>query len=253
MNRRKICRNSILAAAVLFVTGGIGGSWAYFTDSETKVNIFTMGDLELGLSEPEWDPESEDGVPDGVNMYPGYTVYKNPTIRNITSDKNGETPCYARVRMDITDREGNLVTDKDVIAMIEQMIYFDKTYDGTYTSKGEARELVEGRIPGYCLEELETYPMINPVFVKDEERSTPGSAVYNYLGEKGDGILYINDEAALFTNVIVPTDWNQKQLQMVGDFHLEIRAECIQYSGFESQEAAYKALDEEIIEESISG
>lgn len=48
-----------------------------------QTNVFTTGDLDIGLKEPDWDPNENDGK----NMYPGYTVYKNPTVKNITSDK----------------------------------------------------------------------------------------------------------------------------------------------------------------------
>ena len=44
---------------------------------------------------------------DGKNMYPGYTVYKNPTVKNITSDKNGDEPCYVRMSVDILNSQGH--------------------------------------------------------------------------------------------------------------------------------------------------
>ena len=40
-------------------------------------------------------------------MYPGYTVYKNPTVKNITSDKNGDEPCYVRMSVDILNSQGS--------------------------------------------------------------------------------------------------------------------------------------------------
>ncbi len=55
-----------------------------------------------GLKEPDWDSNENDGK----NMYPGYTVYKNPTVKNITSDKS-ETPCYVRMSVDILNSWGH--------------------------------------------------------------------------------------------------------------------------------------------------
>ena len=39
---------------------------------QVQTNVFTTGDLDIGLKEPDWDPNENDGK----NMYPGYTVYK---------------------------------------------------------------------------------------------------------------------------------------------------------------------------------
>lgn len=243
---KKQVRGIFAAVAMVAAIGGVGTTIAYFTDTDKKTNVFTMGDLELGFREPEWDTTSETGQPDGLNMYPGYTVYKNPTIKNITSDKNGEEPCYARIRIKITDQNGKLIENEEALNLIHKMIYFDKTYNGTYDRKGQAEKLVEGRVPGYSLLELSGYPMVNPLFTKDETRSSKNSLVYNYVGTKKDGKLQIGEEATLFTNVVVPIDWNQTEIALIGDMKLEIEAESIQCSGFATPEDAFKALDEEL-------
>lgn len=220
---------------------GIGSSMAYMTEKEEATNVFTVGDLDIGLEEPEWDPE--DG--DGVNMYPGYTVYKNPTIKNITGDEKGEEPCYARVLVHIQDKDGNLITDQEAIDLIKDTIRYDSTYTGSYGKTGFAAKLVEGRVPGYSMSELSNYPTVNPAFRLDTGRSTPNVLVYNYMGSDGTGILNIDDEATLFTNIVIPTDWNQTHFEKVGDFHISVSVESIQASSFASQSDAYQALDGE--------
>ena len=40
---------------------GIGTTMAYFTESAQETNVFTTGDLDIGLKEPEWDPKDNDG------------------------------------------------------------------------------------------------------------------------------------------------------------------------------------------------
>lgn len=238
----------VLFAAAAVLTVGIRSTLAYFTGADTKINVFTMGELEIGLKEPEWDPAPEEGNPDGFGMYPGYSIYKNPTVKNVASDKNGDEPCYARLRVTVLDGSGSLLKDQEAAELITQMIYFDETYNGTYDKTGESKKLVEGRKPGYCLSELSNFPTVNPLFVKDEMRSMPWDAVYNYMGKSGNGILHAGEEAALFTNIVVPTDWDQAQIDRIGDFKLKVEAECIQSSGFESQEEAFQVLDQEIAE-----
>lgn len=244
MKRREFIRYAATAALIAVIAAaGVGSTIAYFTESSTKVNTFTTGDLDLGLREPEWDPDEEDGE----NMYPGYTVYKNPTIKNITSDKNGEEPCYARINVEILDRNDQEVTGSEALSLIYKTIYFDPSFTGTYDKMdGEAEGLVEGRVPGYNLAELSRYPMVNPLWTKDTLRSTPSKLVFNYIGEDGDGILDIGEESTLFTNIVIPTDWNQTHLTTMGDYKLKITAQAIQSSGFAAQEDAYQMLDEEI-------
>ena len=84
--------------------------------------------LDIGLKEPDWDPNENDGK----NMYPGYTVYKNPTVKNITSDKNGDEPCYVRMSVDILNSQGTPITDDQALNLIYKTIYFDKTFTGGY-------------------------------------------------------------------------------------------------------------------------
>ncbi|MDD7728957.1 MAG: hypothetical protein PUK34_04995, partial [Clostridia bacterium] len=109
-----------------------------------------------------------------------------------------------------------------------------------------ATGLVEGKTPGYNLTALAQYPMVNPKWTKDTVRSTASKLVFNYMGEDGDGILDIGEESTLFTNIVIPTDWNQTQLTMIGDYHLKITAQAIQSSGFTTQAEAFLMLDEEV-------
>lgn len=243
MKNRK--RNAAAAVVTVCIAAmGIGASLAYMTEKEEVTNVFTVGDLDIGLEEPEWNPD--DG--DGSNLYPGYTVYKNPTIKNITGDQNGEEPCYVRMIIRIEDENGNLVTNQEAVDLIKETIRYDSTYTGSYDQTGFAAKLVEGKVPGYSLTDLAAYPMVNPLFTLDGIRSTANELVYNYMGEEGNGILNIGDEAALFTNIVIPVDWNQTHFETVGNFHIDVSAESIQASGFPSQNAAYEALDKEIQE-----
>lgn len=248
MKKIKLMKNGMVITAVICVAAtGAGLTMAYFTDVENVVNEFTVGDQDIDIKEPDWDPEEGDGK----NLYPGYTVYKNPTVRNIVSDKNGQEPAYTRMVVYILNQEEELITDPDAIRLIKQTIRFDDTYTGTYDKKGAGQKLVQNRIPGYSLKMLEDIPMVNPVFALDENRSTLNKLVFNYMGPEGDGILDIGEEATLFTDIVIPTDWNQTQMQLVGDFKLDIAHESIQAKGFASQEDAYQALDTEIEEGTV--
>lgn len=72
MNKRK----SILAAVVLTLVLLVGGALAYFTDTDTKTNTFTLGDVDITLSEPSWVAANAEDI------LPGATIAKDPQITN---------------------------------------------------------------------------------------------------------------------------------------------------------------------------
>ncbi len=81
MNKKK----SIAVAAILAVVLLIGGLLAYFTDTDTKTNVFTLGDnVEISLSETAWVAANGEGI------HPGANIAKNPIITNDSST----TPAY---------------------------------------------------------------------------------------------------------------------------------------------------------------
>ena len=247
MNRKRIKNWGLGIIAAMVVLTAAGRSIAYLTQKEQAVNVFTVGDLELGLREPEWNPQ--DG--DGGSMVPGSTVYKNPTIKNITSDKNGEQSSYARIVLYIRDKDGKLITDPARLKLIKEVIRYDSSYSGDYENKGTAQIITEGRIPGYSEEEIRELPMVNPLFARDEKRSCENILVFNYMGADKSGIFKISEEAALFTTIAVPTEWTKTEMDLLGGFQIDIAAQAIQTSGFAGQEEAFAALDaqEQIQEE----
>lgn len=240
MQKRKLFRRAGAAALLGGICAvGVGTTTAYFTDSGKEINRFRTGDQDVGLQEPDWNPEEGDGI----DMYPGYSVYKNPTIKNVTSDLHGPEPVYARMIVSILGQNGDLIEDERALELIKTTIRFDSTYTGSYREKGAGSKIVQGRIPGYSLEMLGDIPMINPLFSFDERRSSENTLVYSYMGPGKDGILNTGEEAALFTGIVIPTDWSWEEMELAGDFVLDIVQESIQTEGFESQEEAFAALD----------
>ena len=54
----------------------VGASLAYFTDTDEATNTFTMGKVDIDLTEPKWDEET----PNGAKLMPGTVIDKDPTI-----------------------------------------------------------------------------------------------------------------------------------------------------------------------------
>jgi len=94
-------KKTILAAIVLLLVFVVGGAIAYFTDTDTKTNTFTIGNVDIDLVETAWDAlpdEDNDKIPDAAeDMMPGEFVTKDPVIRN-RSTKN---PAYVFVKLQV--------------------------------------------------------------------------------------------------------------------------------------------------------
>ena len=97
MNKKK----TIIAAAVLLMVFVVGGTIAYFTDTDTKTNTFTIGNVDITLTEDGWDALADtnnNDIPDvAEDMMPGESVTKDPLINNV-STKN---PAYVFVKVEV--------------------------------------------------------------------------------------------------------------------------------------------------------
>lgn len=93
MSKKKIVTVCLVVA--LLATGLIGGSLAYFTDTDDKTNTFTVGNVDIDLTEPKWDANGSEDAPE---VYPGEALAKDPTVTN-----NGANPCFVRVSVEGLD------------------------------------------------------------------------------------------------------------------------------------------------------
>lgn len=95
--KKKILALSLCVA--LLAVAVVGGTLAYFTDfTETKENVFTVGNVDIELTEPNWDST---GVEDAPQVYPGESLDKDPTVANV-----GANPCFVRVKVENLDQFG---------------------------------------------------------------------------------------------------------------------------------------------------
>lgn len=97
MSKKKIV--SLCLVLALMVTLCIGGSLAYFTDTKAKDNVFTVGNVSIELTEPNWEGT---GSKDAPEVYPGEPLAKDPTVKN-----DGANPCFVRIKVEGLDCLGN--------------------------------------------------------------------------------------------------------------------------------------------------
>ena len=93
-----------MCATVALAALAVGGTLAYFTDTEVKENTFTIGNVDITLTEPAWDDE---GKAQAETVYPGEPLAKDPTVENV-----GANPCFVRIEVTGLDQFGanNMIT-----------------------------------------------------------------------------------------------------------------------------------------------
>ena len=80
---------SLCLVICLLAVAVVGGTLAYFTDNDTADNTFTVGNVSIDLTEPNWDAS---GSIDAPQVYPGEALAKDPTVKN-----DGANPCFVRI------------------------------------------------------------------------------------------------------------------------------------------------------------
>ena len=87
--RRAFLRNGVVVSAAAAIIA-VGTATAFFTDRDGVSNIFTVGNIDISLEEPGWDPEK------GKDMTPMEEVDKDPTVVN-----EGANEAYVFVRVSV--------------------------------------------------------------------------------------------------------------------------------------------------------
>ena len=87
MKNKKIRKLVLLIIAIITMVG-LGGLFAYLSDTDQKTNVFTIGSIKIELTETNWNPSN------GENILPGQPISKNPKINNI-----GNNPAYVYIKV----------------------------------------------------------------------------------------------------------------------------------------------------------
>jgi len=99
MNKKKVLLLVVVMMCVLF----IGNTLAFLTDTETKENTFTIGSVNISLTEPNWNEAN------AQNLAPGAVVAKDPTITNA-----GTNDAYVFLKVEVP--KANVVVDGSEVA-----------------------------------------------------------------------------------------------------------------------------------------
>ena len=109
---------SLLAGVLAF--SGTSGVLAYFSDAESTNNVFTVGDVKILLTEPNWPGNTSDAV---KNLLPHQEVAKDPVITN-----DGINDAVVFMKLTVPYVADTLVNDdRTKNAEAEQELFYFKT------------------------------------------------------------------------------------------------------------------------------
>ena len=93
MNKKRLTGGVVALGLAALVA--VGGSLAWFTDTESKTNTVTTGKVDITLTEKGPDGDAPNGIK-YENIMPGDTLLKEVTITNVGED------AYVRLKVTVT-------------------------------------------------------------------------------------------------------------------------------------------------------
>lgn len=209
---------ALTAAAVALVgTLAVGGTLAWFTDTETATNVVTMGKVDILLKEDGGTDGNKVTSPEGLeykNVMPGDKFQKAVSIENKGND------AYVRVKIVVSDNDvilNSLVDKKAVDSKEEPNKDNDITFLKKVDNKFNALDLnwTKGTING----EDVCYAYV-PIFLLSDEKT----------------------EETIFDKIQIPgAEWGNEYVDQ--KFNIKVVADAIQSKNFDDVEAAFTEFD----------
>lgn len=218
--RNKIVLSAIGMISVIVATSL--GTIAYFTDSDSVTNTFTVGSVEITLDEADVNEAGqplgkdekvvekvEDAARVDSNKYhliPGHTYVKDPTVTVL----KGSEESY--IRMLVTINEQNDLNEIFKPDGIELETIFNGFDESSWTCVSETKK-----------DDTRTYE-----FYYKETVAAP------------DGDVKL---PPLFTSITVPGEITKEDLAKIKDLKIDVEAHAIQAEGFDTADEAWDAID----------
>ena len=207
---------AIFLCVALVAIAVVGASLAYFTDTKTATNTFTMGDVKIKLDETNVNnPEGDRVTSNEYNVYPGAVVTKDPIVHNV-----GKNAAYIRATVNVENW------------MNMCAVYFPD-FGIAYPNQGYEQSLlllVDALGEGWSIEGVTT--------------GTPFQ-LGNFSAKfilKYDGTLAAGaDTTAMFQTVTIPAGLDNASAASFDE--VKVVAQAIQADGFDTWEAAFTAFD----------
>ncbi len=222
---------SLLLIVALLATAVIGGTLAYFTDTESATNTFTVGSVDIQLLESQYytnvDTASDEDIRNSAENYDAYLAEQGKNVvpgrefnKSIYIDNTGNNAAYVRVRMFVTRNQFN-------------SFWFYE--NNTALNNGE---LTKAIVAHYA--DGSTLPMADIDAVKADGNWVKLEYIYTYTEALVAGDL--TDISPVWKYKMKDLDNEDVHNFTEDDLKIEVYADAIQAEGFESAEAAFAAF-----------
>lgn len=190
---------AIFLCVALVAIAIVGASLAYFTDTKTATNTFTMGDMQIKLDETDVTNPTGDRVTSNTyNTYPGAVVTKDPTVHN-----TGKNAAWIRAKVEVKGWVTNREKYPNYVAG---------------ELKDSLKYLIDGLGEGWSL-----------------VSATAANEDVTFVLMYADKLAAGADTTAMFKQVKVPAGLqNGQEFGMI-----TVKADAIQTDGFDTWEAAF--------------
>ena len=212
-------KKSILMAAIavmLVAVLVVGGTLAYFTDTKSATNTFTMGNVKITLDETNVnDPQGARVTENTYNVYPGAVVTKDPVVHN-----TGKNAAYIRATVNVSNWM-NLVA-----------AYYPD-FKETFPNDGykAALNLLVGELgEGWSV-----------VGVEAGDTFTIGQFDAKFILKYDGQLAADTDTTAMFKTVTIPAGIDNANADSLSS--VKVVAQAIQADGFASWDDAFAAFD----------
>lgn len=215
-----------ISGAVLLVAGSVAGTLAYLTSRSQVVNTFTMGKVDIDLTETKTDSSGTPIVDEETGeilrkeegneyrLVPGAEYVKDPMI-TVKADSE-----EAYIRM--------LVTIENYDAFVETFDSVDSVFNGYDAVKDQW--------------------VFNAESFTAADTDQTATAEFRYYQTVAGGTEAV-DLPPLFTKLVIPGDLEGTDLEKLytgnpeTDFKITVIGHAIQANGFTSADAAWDAFD----------
>ena len=198
-----------IACVAVLLAGAVFGTLAYFTDSESATNTFTVGEVGITLDESnESTPDADDRTTTGnaYHLLPGHSYVKDPTV----TVEEGSSESYVRM----------MVTVSNVDALEDAFPAY--VADGVF--------LLENLVTGWNSEIWQ--------YVGCED----GTYEFRYHTTVDGNVENGRELEPLFTNVVIPGETTKELIANIDALEIDVTAHAIQAAGFDTADLAWAAF-----------
>lgn len=196
----------LLVAVMLILGCAIGGTIAWLiTQTDSIVNTFTVGNIDITLMEPSFLPNTSDGR---YKALPGDVIVKDPQV----TVASGSERCYIRV---FVINWWNEETDGHFSGTEAAGWYNFDSFVGSTWTQGLNYVDSGGGVKGHLTEFR-----------------------YNMVVDASDGVQTISGP---FSAITVPTWITGEKYASLDNYKVVLIAQAVQADGFESADAAFEA------------